>query len=99
MALLLYKWFFLVSLPLDRKSTRLNSSHGYISYAVLCLKKKITVAAVVFIPLELAVPAAYGFPMLRFRVNRTAGIAIFLTYSIPSTYLIIPFCQFVGELS
>src|SRR2546422_5271976 len=26
--------------PLDRKSTRLNSSHGYISYAVFCLKKK-----------------------------------------------------------
>src|SRR2546422_6065183 len=34
-----------VSIParaqtLDRKSTRLNSSHGYISYAVFCLKKK-----------------------------------------------------------
>src|SRR2546422_2577739 len=35
-----------VDLPLglqpegDRKSTRLNSSHGYISYAVFCLKKK-----------------------------------------------------------
>src|SRR2546429_5532109 len=29
----------------DRKSTRLNSSHGYISYAVFCLKKKkITIA-------------------------------------------------------
>src|SRR2546422_7087943 len=28
-----------VSQP-DRKSTRLNSSHGYISYAVFCLKKK-----------------------------------------------------------
>src|SRR2546422_8525509 len=27
-------------LPEDRKSTRLNSSHGYISYAVFCLKKK-----------------------------------------------------------
>src|SRR2546422_5196370 len=27
----------------DRKSTRLNSSHGYISYAVFCLKKKSTV--------------------------------------------------------
>src|SRR2546429_7382909 len=27
----------------DRKSTRLNSSHGYISYAVFCLKKKQTV--------------------------------------------------------
>src|SRR5687768_17682138 len=27
----------------DRKSTRLNSSHGYISYAVFCLKKKTAV--------------------------------------------------------
>src|SRR2546422_5774965 len=26
--------------PQDRKSTRLNSSHGYISYSVFCLKKK-----------------------------------------------------------
>src|SRR2546429_3073740 len=30
----------LVGLARDRKSTRLNSSHGYISYAVFCLKKK-----------------------------------------------------------
>src|SRR2546422_2874117 len=31
----------LLAQPLtDRKSTRLNSSHGYISYAVFCLKKK-----------------------------------------------------------
>src|SRR2546422_7617936 len=29
----------------DRKSTRLNSSHGYISYAVFCLKKKTTLTA------------------------------------------------------
>src|SRR5687768_17743993 len=29
-----------VALKEDRKSTRLNSSHGYISYAVFCLKKK-----------------------------------------------------------
>src|SRR5207245_11671372 len=29
-----------VATPLDRKSTRLNSSHGSISYAVFCLKKK-----------------------------------------------------------
>src|SRR2546429_4296603 len=28
------------ALRIDRKSTRLNSSHGYISYAVFCLKKK-----------------------------------------------------------
>src|SRR2546422_7536129 len=30
----------LLEVALDRKSTRLNSSHGYISYAVFCLKKK-----------------------------------------------------------
>src|SRR2546422_6908605 len=30
----------LAPVALDRKSTRLNSSHGYISYAVFCLKKK-----------------------------------------------------------
>src|SRR2546422_2611971 len=29
-----------VHVDVDRKSTRLNSSHGYISYAVFCLKKK-----------------------------------------------------------
>src|SRR2546429_5080981 len=29
-----------VTPQVDRKSTRLNSSHGYISYAVFCLKKK-----------------------------------------------------------
>src|SRR3989449_2216331 len=28
------------AIAIDRKSTRLNSSHGYISYAVFCLKKK-----------------------------------------------------------
>src|SRR5256885_10995921 len=32
--------FFLQDLPQDRKSTRLNSSHLVISYAVFCLKKK-----------------------------------------------------------
>src|SRR2546429_2648679 len=31
---------YLKAHPGDRKSTRLNSSHGYISYAVFCLKKK-----------------------------------------------------------
>src|SRR2546422_6257898 len=32
--------FSFLASPRDRKSTRLNSSHGYISYAVFCLKKK-----------------------------------------------------------
>src|SRR5690606_41745611 len=35
----------LIELSLDRKSTRLNSSHVKISYAVFCLKKKITTEA------------------------------------------------------
>src|SRR2546429_4844882 len=36
---------------IDRKSTRLNSSHGYISYAVFCLKKKRKNDALRFTPL------------------------------------------------
>ena len=58
----------------------------------------VTGAAVVLITLILAVPAAYGLARLRFRGNRTIGIAIFLTYLIPSTILFIPFSQFVGAL-
>src|SRR5690554_7145687 len=51
--LLIYQNFFVVksylpkpALVLDRKSTRLNSSHVRISYAVFCLKKKISVLCV-----------------------------------------------------
>src|SRR2546429_4947831 len=35
---------------LDRKSTRLNSSHGYISYAVFCLKKQKQTSALTLHP-------------------------------------------------
>src|SRR2546422_2526704 len=35
-----FGWLLVLVMGLDRKSTRLNSSHGYISYAVFCLKKK-----------------------------------------------------------
>src|SRR5205809_4587089 len=41
------------NVAVDRKSTRLNSSHGYISYAVFCLKKKNTrqpVLSVIYVP-------------------------------------------------
>src|SRR2546430_3008045 len=34
------------TIPLDRKSTRLNSSHSQISYAVFCLKKKKKIACI-----------------------------------------------------
>src|SRR3989449_7501060 len=36
----LSRHYSMANTPEDRKSTRLNSSHGYISYAVFCLKKK-----------------------------------------------------------
>src|SRR5687768_17938680 len=39
-ALMLFAATWRGLINLDRKSTRLNSSHGYISYAVFCLKKK-----------------------------------------------------------
>jgi len=58
----------------------------------------ITGASVMLITLVLAVPAAYGLARLRFRGNRSIGIAIFLTYLIPPTILFIPFSQFVGAL-
>src|SRR2546422_2236874 len=44
----------------DRKSTRLNSSHGYISYAVFCLKKK-NVAPVVAGLMGTVIPPAHAF--------------------------------------
>src|SRR5687768_17811095 len=37
---LYFDFIFMAGVYPDRKSTRLNSSHGYISYAVFCLKKK-----------------------------------------------------------
>src|SRR2546430_5506574 len=37
---MIYPWMFDEYASLDRKSTRLNSSHSQISYAVFCLKKK-----------------------------------------------------------
>src|SRR2546430_9128323 len=44
-----YRFFLLVAGPArqDRKSTRLNSSHSQISYAVFCLKKKKTAMSLI----------------------------------------------------
>src|SRR3989440_4498021 len=44
--------------PIDRKSTRLNSSHDQISYAVFCLKKKIEVeGGCVWLPVMISIGA------------------------------------------
>src|SRR2546429_7180169 len=48
----------------DRKSTRLNSSHGYISYAVFCLKKKKTRSRQVLL-LRALVPCSSGWNQIR----------------------------------
>src|SRR2546422_5034169 len=48
----------------DRKSTRLNSSHGYISYAVFCLKKKKTIAK----PIQ-HIPECYS-PLVHLALNK-----------------------------
>ena len=58
----------------------------------------LTGLAVVLITLLVAVPAAYSLARLRYRGNRSIGIAIFLTYLIPPTILFIPFSQLVGGL-
>src|SRR2546422_8265862 len=42
----------------DRKSTRLNSSHGYISYAVFCLKKKILTFSTMLIVAQMQMTAS-----------------------------------------
>src|SRR2546429_6529833 len=47
----------------DRKSTRLNSSHGYISYAVFCLKKKKTNLFIVVLLLLLYLTRTADQPM------------------------------------
>jgi multiple sugar transport system permease protein len=54
--------------------------------------------AVVILTLLVSVPAAYSLARLRYRGNRSLGIAIFLTYLIPPTILFIPFSQLVGGL-
>ena len=56
----------------------------------------LTGLAVVAITLLISVPAAYALARLRFRGNRSIGIAIFLTYLIPPTILFIPFSQLVA---
>src|SRR5256884_1848274 len=73
----------------DRKSTRLNSSHGYISYAVFCLKKKFTageyrvslglwrVASFITLAIALAVVGAWlGDLIQRFDADGSRKLAL-----------------------
>src|SRR2546429_2555017 len=55
----------------DRKSTRLNSSHGYISYAVFCLKKKKNIHAPASSTRILTPAAAAAHPAARRRDHAT----------------------------
>src|SRR5687768_17916829 len=53
----------------DRKSTRLNSSHGYISYAVFCLKKKNNSAPFSISPTHLPANVILYLPFSLFFLN------------------------------
>src|SRR2546422_3075623 len=57
-----------VELSGDRKSTRLNSSHGYISYAVFCLKKKKKETRIM-------ARAGYGIPSNHITLRRLTAVA------------------------
>src|SRR5205809_6219856 len=77
--------FFLIA-GSDRKSTRLNSSHGYTSYAVFCLKKKITVATLIqsrvdspfiaLLALLALLPAAFSALCLRLFSVLASGLTL-----------------------
>src|SRR5256885_3033847 len=62
----------------DRKSTRLNSSHLVISYAVFCLKKKKTDSAEIittYVPKKIVHPVAKADSSISPRLTRAATIA------------------------
>src|SRR5437763_5274989 len=61
--------------PRDRKSTRLNSSHRCISYAVFCLKKKKTMDLLtnqMYAQLKLQLQTRRKLPMLKHRMHYTS---------------------------
>src|SRR6204780_5131839 len=70
------KWFALRCLRSDRKSTRLNSSHIPISYAVFCLKKKKQLKE-----LHLLDPTAYFFASIVFFRDSSGKDAIIVSTS------------------
>src|SRR3712207_8036005 len=59
----------------DRKSTRLNSSHANISYAVFCLKKKTPLPASFHLPILLSVSFLPLFPTILFHNFSTSFLA------------------------
>src|SRR2546430_9871359 len=79
------KWIFPSRSFIDRKSTRLNSSHSQISYAVFCLKKK-TEANAAGPPAVIGLPAALEGP----HPSRTLCPAVVLYDAI---FLLLPALQ------
>src|SRR2546429_6646676 len=58
----------------DRKSTRLNSSHGYISYAVFCLKKKKNLSETTDVP-ACNTPSKHTYPTTALAPNTNLLLA------------------------
>src|SRR5687768_18043680 len=74
----LYKTITKLDSSLDRKSTRLNSSHGYTSYAVFCSKKKISMQDV-FRPADSS---------KKFNIAEVQGYRYAPSYSSPAYHLL-----------
>src|SRR2546429_1656773 len=72
----------------DRKSTRLNSSHGYISYAVFCLKKKNAglLSAAVFLALVAAYHLAAASPLQLAATSALADSAAAASCTVGTAY-------------
>src|SRR5205809_2230106 len=88
----------------DRKSTRLNSSHGYNSYAVFCLKKKtfrwihlstplirlfLLVLILLLMPTLIFLPAWFALSLLRFRLPSRLPM-VFILWMVAMMVVIIP---------
>src|SRR2546429_7209466 len=62
----------------DRKSTRLNSSHGYISYAVFCLKKKNKLHSIDVLPIPVCNLATIKDPHECTSIRTTTNVSMLL---------------------
>src|SRR5687768_18187028 len=80
----------------DRKSTRLNSSHGYISYAVFCLKKK-NISVSESLSASAATTSPQPAPRRSRRISSTASVGVRPTWaSVPPRSPIEP-CSHVSS--
>src|SRR2546429_4401351 len=79
----------------DRKSTRLNSSHGYISYAVFCLKKKKNPIHLINQLIQVATfqNCMINTSQILFTLPKIFNFVLYITQLERFYHLLIPFCS------